>query len=322
MIGNWPDPYPDELFYSICARFSEHVRYSSKRSVVAELFGTDQAMACISLPSHLDYLVSQLPPYSNYDINRIIDQHTLLPYFAPFLPPERYTRLHQDMSSNNGPTLHMRAGLMASRVPLPQWLRFCPQCVEEDRRRIGECYWHRIHQAPGVEICPLHKLPVRNSSAHARNMQTRYEFILAESAVLEALPEQFDGNEQLSEILFALASDAQWLLNQRDLSQELVALQHRYRVRLADLGLSTYRGRIDRNELLSRFRKMYAPELLRLLHCELDEHMEDNWLVRLVYKPDNAQHPLHHLLLIHCLGQTAEVFFRFPTQSKPFGDGP
>jgi Tn7-like transposition protein D/TniQ len=322
MIGNWLDPHPDELFYSICARFSERVRYASKRSVVAELFGTDQAMACISLPSHLGYLVSQLPPYSKYDINRIIDQHTLLPYFAPFLLPERYERLHQDMASDNGPALHMRAGLMASRVPLPQWLRFCPQCVEEDRRKFGECYWHRIHQAPGVEICPLHKSPVKNSSAHARNMQTRYEFVLAESAVLEALPKQVDGNEQFSEILFALANDTQWLLNQRDLSQELVAVQHRYHVMLADLGLATYRGRIDRNELLSRFKNMYAAELLRLLCCELDDHAEDNWLVRLVHKPDNAQHPLHHLLLIHCLGQTAETFFRFPSQSKPFGDGP
>src|SRR5260370_12863611 len=205
MIGSWPNPYPDELFYSICARFSERVRYSSKRSVVAELFGTDQAMACISLPSHLGYLVSQLPPYSNYDINRIIDQHTLLPYFAPFLPPQSSTRLRQDMSSNNGPALHMRAGLMASRVPLAQWLRFCPQGVEEDRRRLGECYWHRIHQAPGVEICLLHRVWVRNSSARARNAQTRYEFISAECAMCEALSKEIDENEQFFEILFALA---------------------------------------------------------------------------------------------------------------------
>jgi hypothetical protein len=322
VIGNWPDPYPDELFYSICARYSQRVRYSSKRFVVAELFGTGQAMACVSLPSHLSYLVSQLPPKFNYDIDRIINQHTLLPYFAPFLPPERYTRLRQDMCGNNGPMLHMRAGLMASRVPLPQWLRFCPQCVEEDRRKYGECYWHRIHQTPGVEICPLHKSRLRNSSAHARNMQTRYEFIPAESVVPEALPKQLVENEYLAEIFFALASDTQWLLKQRDLSQELVALQQRYRLRLADIGLSTYRGRIDRNELLARFRNVYTLDLLRLLHCDLDEHTEDNWLVRLAHKPDNTQHPLHHLLLIHFLGQTAESFFRLPTQNKHFGDGP
>src|SRR6266567_7506685 len=218
MIGSWPDPYPDELFYSICARFSERVRYPSKRSIVAELFGTENAIACVSLPSHLGYFIEQLPPYSNYDVNRIIDQHTLLPYFAPFLPPERYTRLRQDMSSNEGPALHMRAGLMASRVPLPQWLRFCPQCVEEDRSRFCECYWHRIHQVPGVEICPLHKSWLKNSFAHARNAQTRYEFVSAECAIQTALREQFNRDKSYLEMLFGLALDAQWLLNQRDLS--------------------------------------------------------------------------------------------------------
>jgi len=117
------------------------------------------------------------------DGRHILDDHSLLPFFAPFLPPERHSRLLKDMLGDNGPGVHMRAGLMASRVPLPQWLRFCTQCVEADRRKYGECYWHRIHQVPGVEICPLHKTWVRNSSARARNVQTRYEFISAESAI-------------------------------------------------------------------------------------------------------------------------------------------
>ncbi|MFL5628670.1 MAG: TnsD family transposase [Ktedonobacteraceae bacterium] len=322
MIGCWPDPWPGELFYSICARFSERVRYPSRRSIITELFGTENAIACVGLPSHLSYFIAQLPPSSNLDAERIIDEHTLLPFFAPFLPPERHIRLRQDMCSSNGPAIHMLAGLMASHVPLPQWLRFCPRCVEEDRRRFGECYWHRIHQVPGVEICPLHKVWVRNSVVPAYNVKTRYAFISAESAICEAKPEEIDENEQFFEILFALGLDAQWLLNQRALSHTLPTFQHWYLRLLANLGLSTYRGRVDRNALLSRFKNMYAPGLLRMLHCELDEHTEDNWLVRLARKPDNAQHPLHHLLLIHCLKQAAEAFFRLPTQSKPFGDGP
>ena len=318
MIGALPALYPGELLYSLCARYCNRMQYPSKRSVVQELFGTGNVIASVGLPSHIDDFVAALPPGHPYTAEYLIDNHTLLPFYGPFLPPERLCHLRQDMRGRNGPALHMRAGLMASRVPLPLSLRFCPQCVEEDRRKFGECYWHRIHQAPGVEICPLHKLPVRNSSAHARNVQTRYEFIPAESAVLEALPGQFDGDEQLFEILFALASDAQWLLNQQDLSQNLLALQRRYHMRLADIGLSTYRGRIDKNALLSRFKNIYAPELLRLLHCDLDERMEDSWLVRLARKPDSAQHPLHHLLLIHCLGQTAETFFSPPYRGQAF----
>lgn len=67
---------------------------------------------------------------------------------------------------------------------------------------------------------------------------------------------------------------------------------------------------------------MYAPKLLRMLHCELDEYSEDSWLERLARKPDSVQHPLHHLLFIHCLEQSAETFFHLPTEDKPFGDGP
>ncbi len=322
MIGNFPDSYPDELFYSICARFSERMRYSNGRSVVVELFGSASAIACVSLPSHLDHLVAQMPPRSSYSANGIIDNHTLLPFFAPFLPLERLDRLRRDMRGDRGSALHMRAGIMASRVPLPEWFRYCPQCVEDDRRRFGECYWHRIHQASGVELCPMHKVWLQNSRVRMSNTKIYYEFVSAECSIQETLLYQNDRNASLFEPLLALTLDIQWLLAQHHLSQKLRYLQRRYSKRLVHLGISTYRGRVDRNELLSGFKTMYTSDVLSLLHCELDENIEDCWLIRLIHKPDNAQHPLHHLLLIHYLGLTADMFFQLPTEDKPFGDGP
>lgn len=44
MIDNWPDPYPDELFYTICARYLEQVRFSSRPSPIAELFGAEHTV--------------------------------------------------------------------------------------------------------------------------------------------------------------------------------------------------------------------------------------------------------------------------------------
>ncbi len=44
MIDNWHDRYPDELFYSICARFSKRVRLRRRSSVVAELLGAEYAI--------------------------------------------------------------------------------------------------------------------------------------------------------------------------------------------------------------------------------------------------------------------------------------
>ena len=35
-------------------------------------------------------------------------------------------------------------------------LRYCPQCFDEDIATYGEPYWHRLHQIPGIAVCPRH----------------------------------------------------------------------------------------------------------------------------------------------------------------------
>ena len=88
---------------------------------------------------------------------------------------------------------------------------------------------------------------------------------------------------------------------------------------LVDLNLATYRGRVENNALLSRFNGTFSHELLSLLHCEIDERVQENWLLRLVRASGHAQHTLHHLLLIHCLGHSAETFFSISSDWRPFG---
>jgi hypothetical protein len=155
MIGYFPKAHPDELLYSICARCFDRMGYPNKQALVQEIFGKRTVLACIELPSHLDNLIAVLPTGHHYTADQLIDYHTLLPFYGPFLPPARLNRVRQDMRGNNGPTIHMRIGSMASRVPLPRWLRFCTLCVHEDRKQFDECYWHRIHQIPGVVVCPV-----------------------------------------------------------------------------------------------------------------------------------------------------------------------
>ena len=35
-------------------------------------------------------------------------------------------------------------------------LRYCPECFDEDIAAYGEPYWHRLHQIPGIAVCPRH----------------------------------------------------------------------------------------------------------------------------------------------------------------------
>ena len=37
-----------------------------------------------------------------------------------------------------------------------RYLRLCPLCVGEDRKKYGEAYWHRKHQMIGIDVCAVH----------------------------------------------------------------------------------------------------------------------------------------------------------------------
>lgn len=66
MIGCFPDPYPEELLYSVCARYSERVKYPNKNGILSELFGRKDTIAVVDLPNGLNHLISQLPPGHRY----------------------------------------------------------------------------------------------------------------------------------------------------------------------------------------------------------------------------------------------------------------
>lgn len=322
MIGFFPDPYPDELLYSVCARFQDIVQYSAPRYVFQELFGTRHTTAVVDLPSHLGHLVATIPSEHRYTVDRLIDEGTLLPFYSPFLPPDRVCSLREEMSGDDGSNIHSRIGIKASTIRSPDHLRFCPLCAVEDKEQFGERYWHRLHQVSGVEVCHTHAVFLEKSSVCVKTQSNRFKFISAEQAIQVTSWRLLDLSDPCHEKLLKLAYDVAWLLKQRGLVCILQSIRARYMYLLADRGLATYSGRVHQDQLLKAFKNFYPFELLQLLQTELDEEMHSNWLPRLVQHPRKSQHPLHHLLLIHFLGHRAETFFKLPSEFKPFGEGP
>jgi hypothetical protein len=221
MISSFPDLYPDELLYSACARFSALVNYPDKKCVILELFGTSNALAVIDFPAHLDSLVGSLPLGHNYSVDRLIINHTLLPFYSPFHPTERIARLQEDMRENSKVSVPSRLGMMANSIPTPVWLRFCLLCAEDDERQFGETYWHRIHQVPGVEVCPVHAVFLENSNAQMLHRKTRHEFVSAPQAIYTNSPRSLTLSNPSHVALLKIASDAAWLLNQQGLAPDL-----------------------------------------------------------------------------------------------------
>ena len=305
MIGFLPQPYLDELLYSICARYSGWLQYPSRKSIIQELFGSAKASAIIDLPSRLDNFVAALPLGHCYTVERLIDEHTLLPFYSPFLPSERVSHLRQDMEGDNGLLAQMRSGITGSCIHLPKWLRFCPLCAEEDEKQFGGRYWHRLHQVPGVEVCPFHDVFLENSKARVQAKRSRYELISANQAIEKTSPRLLNSADPYHNVLLRIAQDAAWLLRQRKLVPGLESIRARYLWLLTDRNLASREGKVRVTALLEAFKRYYPYDLLERLQCVPNEQDKNNWLFRLVRSPKQARHPLYHLLLIQFLGYTA-----------------
>lgn len=324
MIGFFTDPYPDELLYSACARYHRRVRNRSKQSTTRDLFGNVRTKIVIDLQPRLDYLAAQLPP-TTYPVSKLIDEHTMLPFYAPFIPAERLDAIRRDMRGDGGGSVHGRLGVLSHGINV-EYLRFCSPCVEEDRVRPHcEPYWHRTHQIPGIEVCPQHAIFLSDSEVSVRNRSSRRALVTARQAIDE-LPSAvmavrpLDPENRDHQALLRLARDAAWLLNARVEVSDQNVLRRRYQRLLLEHGLASYEGTVRHTRLDVRFLNHYSPSLLERLGCGLD--MRYHWLRCLITDWARSRHPLHHLLLMQFLKCPAEEFFRLPVEIEPFGKGP
>ena len=162
MISFFPAPYPDELVYSWFARYGMRTGYTNYRAIAEDLFISNTAKP------NLEFIIELNPEaykvvtrYKSFEA--IIKQHTMFPYYVRFLPKERRVKAYKlllKMDKGYNDALYSRKYKTQCR----QSLRYCPMCVDEDRNKYGETYWHRIHQLDHIDICPVHGCVLLNTS--------------------------------------------------------------------------------------------------------------------------------------------------------------
>lgn len=323
MIGFFPELYEDELLYSACARYAERVKYPNKQSALIEILGKRGLSATVDFPTRLDYFVSIFPPGSQHTAEQLIDENTLLPFYEPFLPSSRAELVRQEMKDNTKDNnLRSRIGTTIRQVQMPDCLRFCPLCVEEDKKRYEETYWHRLHQLPGILICHIHRCFLENSSVQWKRGIGIY-FCSTTGNIPLLKPKMIKENNPDHQLLIKLAEDAKWLLSQNNLNLGTFAIRDRYYNQLLKMELAYYNGRIRNNELIQSFQRYFSKSILETLGCPTESNHR-SWIFRIVEKSktDIIHHPIRHLLMMYFLGFTAEEFFTQLEEFKPFVDGP
>ena len=154
MIAPFPEFYPDELVYSVLARYYTQSGYMRYTFAAEDLF---QAKTVRPDPNFVNlytsYTLEMLT--RKMSMEDVILKHTMFPYYGRFLNKERRNQAFQALVKMQG-NYHNLLPMQKSKDGRKRHLRYCPVCVKEDREKFGETYWHRVHQMPGIEVCLRH----------------------------------------------------------------------------------------------------------------------------------------------------------------------
>jgi hypothetical protein len=286
-----------------------------------DLFGNSSVSATLDLPSHLDALVDNLPRSCQLSADELIIKHTMYPFYAPFLTSDKSKQLLDSMKGSNGGSIHSQTGIMASSIRVPQFLRYCPQCIAEDMNKYGEYYWHRLHQIPGVLVCAQHRQPLIDSKVMIPAFN-KHEYYPASPEVCGILRISKAYDELFLNQLIRIAQDIEWIVNNIIPAKEENWYRECYIAILKEKGLATTNGRVYQNDFLNSFLNFYSKELLEAIQSPVDRNNSSYWLVSIVRKHRKAFHPLRHILIINYLAGSSKEFFKNNPCYKPFGEAP
>jgi hypothetical protein len=308
MVSYFPAHYFDETLYSQISRYHRHTGDICITHTNRDLFSCNKAVISDDFPSSINKLMRNISALTDITCKDVIENSSLVPLFRPFWPQERISNIIDMMCAETCRPVHLKAGISRSIVPQWEYLRYCKECIISDKEEFGEAYWHRIHQVPSVLICPIHKTWIKDSNIKKFEISPK-DYYCADTIELNPVEELIEKNKRFRDLAIGVAEDIQWILNSKIKSQNPESIKARYLNSMKELGLASFKGRIDQKSLLQDFIKYYSEEFLVEMNLMPDIDNPHNWLSMMVRKCDVLPHPLKHILLIRFLYQSIEKFF-------------
>lgn len=153
-IAYFPQIYPDELIYSVLARYHLHSGYLYYKDTEQDLFHSRQGRVDKEFVKQLrSEIVEQLTKHISME--EILEKHTMYPYYGRFIDGNRRNMAFGALISMEGDFSKLFC-VPQLRKGERRYMRYCPLCVMNDRKQYGETYWHRLHQMRNVNLCAVH----------------------------------------------------------------------------------------------------------------------------------------------------------------------
>lgn len=305
-----PNFYEDELLYSGIARY--HIRSGnlSTYNTLNDIYNKTKLSVSIFLPNNIDTLIKNMPKGCMYTSEYIINNHTLFPYYTAFSNKKVTEELFLKMKGESVGNNYAKIGIIASKIKLNEFLKFCPECMKEDIDKHGETYWHRIHQTPGVLVCPKHKILLQNStvrtkmSRHARLFEASEENCIIESNIDKNLY-----TDKEIDILHSISKDVEYIYNNTIDKREAEWYQDNYINYLVKYNLASFNKYVNQKKLCQEINKYYGKLILENINCNIS-NIHNNWATRNVQKNKFSDSAIYNILFIKFLNVSLECFLK------------
>ena len=148
----WEQIFPDETLCSFLSRQVMASGFPSCRVAQQSLWGNHNLQLNTNFPSLIPWISD------NFGIHpvELLDNHTCLNYFKPYLGQSKYELVKQALLTGDVEFVQKWLGITSNRVKESGSLYYCPECVNDDLEQYGVAYWHRTHQLHGLITCPAH----------------------------------------------------------------------------------------------------------------------------------------------------------------------
>ncbi len=306
---NFPMPYEQELIYSTVARAGVRLAFESPKQLLDAVFQNRKVIATVDLPCHLNSIVNQYTE-GQLSLENIIYKHTLFPIYAPFVPEARRQQCFKWMANISQGSVHLSLGINASRVPIIDRLRYCPQCLKEQALQKGEFYWVRLWQIQGA-CCPQHGKLVESTldlrSLHRHDFMVPSDIFCIEWNQIPATSDELFISSKLIELLsippFVSPSYEQWTMFYNELAKRN--------------NCTRGQNQIAFDQILEKISLRWSQKFLSQYHLN-DLASESSWLHNIFRKHRKSFSYLEHILVIEAFLNADWSFAEIFNQVKSF----
>jgi hypothetical protein len=143
----------DETTFSYVSRVLHLTSAASRAVVIRDLFGSSGVKVELPLHSGLGEFSRRLWGEKNPDV---VTHHSLIAIFQAFTEPKKYKNaLEKALGCEAG--VHAPLGYFGKDVLFRTTPAFCPECAQQDLKKLNFAYFRRQHQIVAAEYCSAHE---------------------------------------------------------------------------------------------------------------------------------------------------------------------